>query len=141
MTLNSSLRFSFWLAWSLWALTVAAMAFTTVVFAAMYPLRGSAASNAVDFAVAFLFVATFGTVGALIASRRPKNPIGWVFCGMGLTLVVAGFFGNYAEYSLEVEPGALPWAETAAWVGNWIWLVALSPLGLFLLLFPDGRPP
>ena len=40
-----------------------------------------------------------------------------------------------------VEPGALPWARTAAWVGNWIWLVALSPLGFFLLLFPDGRPP
>jgi hypothetical protein len=84
---------------------------------------------------------TFQTVGALIASRRPENPIGWVFCGMGLTLVAAVFFGNYAEYSLVVEPGALPRAETAAWVGNWIWLVALSPLGFFLLLFPDGRPP
>src|SRR5215204_3291848 len=78
--------------------------------------------------------------GGLIASRRPENPIGWVFCGMGLTLVAAVFFGNYAQYSLVVEPGALPWAETAAWVGNWIWLVELSPLGLFLLLLPDGRP-
>jgi MFS family permease len=141
MTRNPSVRFYFWLAWALWALTVALMAFTTVVFAALYPLGGSAAVNALDFAVAFLFVATFGMVGALIASRRPKNPIGWIFCGMGLALVVAGFFGNYAQYSLVVEPGALPWAETAAWVGNWIWLVALSPLGLFLLLFPDGRPP
>ena len=58
-----------------------------------------------------------------------------------MTLVVAVFSGNYAQYSLVVEPGALPWALTAAWVGNWIWLVALGPLGLFLLLFPDGRPP
>ena len=60
---------------------------------------------------------------------------------MGLALVAAVFFGNYAQYSLVVEPGALPWAETAAWVGNWIWLVALGSLGFFLLLFPDGRPP
>jgi hypothetical protein len=140
MTENSSVRFSFWLAWSLWALTVVLMALT-VVFTALYPLSRDAASNAVNFAVAILFVVTFQTVGALIASRRPENPIGWVFCGMGLALVAAVFFGNYAQYSLVVEPGALPNAETAAWVGNWIWLVALSPLGFFLLLFPDGRPP
>ena len=128
------------LAWSLWALTVALMA-STVVFTVLYPLYRDAASNAVNYGIAILFVATFGTVGALIASRRPENPIGWVFCGMGLALVVAVFTGNYAQYALVVEPGALPRAETAAWVGNWIWLVALSPLGFFLLLFPDGRPP
>jgi len=140
MTRNHSARFYFRLAWSLWVLTVALMAFT-VVFTAMYLLYRDAATNAVNFGVAILFVATFQTVGALIASRRPENPIGWVFCGMGLALVVAVFAGNYAQYSLVVEPGALPRAETAAWVGNWIWLVALSPLGFFLLLFPDGRPP
>src|SRR5215210_6277004 len=110
------------------------------LYGALSPLR-DAASNAVNYGIAILFVATFGTVGALIASRRPENPIGWVFCGMGLALVVAVFTGNYAQYALVVEPGALPRAETAAWVGNWIWLVALSPLGFFLLLFPDGRPP
>jgi hypothetical protein len=140
MAESSFVRSASWLAWSLWALTVALMALT-VVFTALYPLSRDVVSNAVNFAIAILFVATFQTVGALIASRRPENPIGWVFCGMGLTLVAAVFFGNYAEYSLVVEPGSLPRAETAAWVGNWIWLVALSPLGFFLLLFPDGRPP
>ena len=132
-------RFAAPLAWSLWTVTVVFLAFT-VVFTALYPLSRDAVSNTVNFGIAILFVLTFQTVGALIASRRPDNPIGWVFCGMGLALVAAVFFGNYAEYSLVVEPGALPWAETAAWVGNWVWLVALSPLGFFLLLFPDGRP-
>jgi hypothetical protein len=129
-----------WLAWSLWALTVVLLALT-VVFTVLYPLSRDAATTAVNFAIAILFVAAFQTMGALIASRRPENPIGWVFCGMGLALVAAVFFGNYAQYSLVVEPGALPWAATAAWVGNWIWLIALGPLGFFLLLFPDGRPP
>jgi hypothetical protein len=128
-----------WLAWSLWALTVVLLALT-VVFTVLYPLSRDAATTAVNFAIAILFVAAFQTMGALIASRRPENPIGWVFCGMGLALVAAVFFGNYAQYSLVVEPGALPWAATAAWVGNWIWLIALGPLGFFLLLFPDGRP-
>jgi hypothetical protein len=135
-----SARSSARLAWSLWALTVVLMALT-IVFTAIYPLYRNALSNAVNFGIAILFVATFQTVGALISSRRPENPIGWVFCGMGLTLVAAVFFGNYAEYSLVVEPGSLPRAEVAAWVGNWIWLVALSPLGFILLLFPDGLPP
>jgi hypothetical protein len=138
--MTRSFSTAFWLAWSLWAATLALMALT-VVFTALYPLSRDPASNAVNFGIAILFVAAFQTVGALIASRRPENPIGWVFCGMGLALVAAVFFGNYAQYSLVVEPGALPWAEEAAWVGNWIWLVALSPLGFFLLLFPDGHPP
>ncbi len=115
-------------AWSLWALTLVFMGLT-IVFTVLYPLSKDAVSNAVNFAIAILFVATFQTVGAMIASRRPENPIGWVFCGMGLALVAAVFFGNYAQYSLVVEPGALPWDETAAWVGTWIWPVALSPLG------------
>ena len=131
---------SFWIAWSLWAGTLVLMVLT-IVFTVLYPLSRDAVSNALNFGLAILFVAAFQTVGAMIASRRPGNPIGWVFCGMGLALVAAVFFGNYAQYSLVVEPGALPWDETAAWVGTWIWLVALSPLGFFLLLFPDGNPP
>ncbi len=140
MTLNPSSRVFFRLAWSSWALTVALMALNAV-FIVLYPLSGGPTNIATGFGILILFVASFSTVGALIASRRPGNPIGWVFCGMSLLLVVAVFFSNYAQYSLVVEPGALPLAASAAWVGNWIWLVALCPLGFFLLLFPDGRPP
>jgi hypothetical protein len=133
-------NFAHRLAWSLWTATVVLMGLT-VVFTVAYPLSRDVSSTIVNFGVAILFVVTFQTVGAVISSRRPENPIGWVFCGMGPALVAAVFFGNYAQYALLVEPGSLPGAATAAWVGNWIWLVALSPLGFFLLLFPDGRPP
>jgi hydrogenase-4 membrane subunit HyfE len=75
-----------WLAWSLWSLTIVLMALT-VLFTALYPLSRGVARNAVNFAIAVLFVATFRTTGALIASRRPENPIGRVFCGMGLAPV------------------------------------------------------
>ncbi len=140
MAETSSVRIVSWVAWSLWALTVALMALT-VVFTAFHSSSRDPASGAASFAVSILFVASFLTVGALIASRRPRNPIGWIFFAMSLALVVAIFFGNYAEYSLVVEPGALPFAKTAAWVGNWIWPIALSPVAFFLLLFPDGHPP
>lgn len=130
----------FWLAWSLWALTGVLLALT-VGFSVLYPTARDLASSVVNYAIAVLFVVSFQTVGAVIAARRPENPIGWVFCGMALALLAAVFFGNYAQYALVTEPGSLPAAPTAAWVGNWIWLVALAPLGFFLLLFPGGRPP
>jgi hypothetical protein len=134
------MRAASWLAWSLWTSTVALMALT-ILFVTLHPLPGDPATHIVNLAVAILFVATFPTVGAMIASRRPHNPIGWIFCGMSLLLIVAMFSGSYAEYSLVVAPGSLPWATSAAWVGNWIWPVALVPIGFFLLLFPDGRLP
>lgn len=140
MNRNAFIRRPSRLAWSLWSLTILLMGLT-IVFTLIYPSSEDRVGNAINLAVLVLFVAAFQTVGAVIAFRRPENPIGWVFSGMGLALVVAVFFGNYAQYGLVVEPGALPLARTAAWVGNWIWLVALAPLGFFLLLFPDGRPP
>ena len=102
-----------WLAWSSWVLMVALMVLT-IVFTALYPVARDLASNALNFAISILFVVTFQTVGALIASHRPENPISCAFCAMSLTRGVAVFFGNYAEYSLVVEPGALPFARTAA---------------------------
>jgi hypothetical protein len=60
---------------------------------------------------------------------------------VGLLAVVAIFTDDYAKYGLVLEPGALPFVRTAAWVQNWIWPLVLCPAALFVLLFPDGRPP
>ena len=79
-------------------------------------------------------------VGALIASRRPGNAIGWLFCGAGLLLAVAGATYGYAAYALVVDPG-LPGAVASAWLTSWIFLPAVFGIpSLLFLLFPDGRP-
>jgi hypothetical protein len=135
-----STRAAAWFAWSLWVLTVMLMVLT-VVFGFLYPLPEDTAEGAANSIILLLFAGSFPTVGALISSRRPGNPIGWIFCAMGLAFVVAMFSGNYGQYGLVVSPGALPGATTAAWTGNWIWPVVLSPVGFLLLLFPSGRPP
>jgi hypothetical protein len=124
----------------LWALTVMLMVLT-IVFGFLYPLPEDTAEGAANSIILLLFVGSFPTVGALISSRRPGNPIGWIYCAMGLAFVVAMFSGNYGQYGLVVSPGALPGATTAAWTGNWIWPVVLSPVGFLLLMFPSGRPP
>ena len=81
-------------------------------------------------------------VGAIIASRQPRNAIGWIFCGIGLVVGINSLTGGYAEYRLAggSAPGSL--AETAAWLSSWSWtLWVYVPTSFLLLLFPDGRLP
>jgi hypothetical protein len=84
----------------------------------------------------------FSTVGAIVAPRfPPKNPIGWLFCALGLVAAILLFCGGYAAYALVAQEGSLPGGEAAAWVAAWLW-VPHSGLFAFLgLLFPDGRLP
>jgi hypothetical protein len=75
----------------------------------------------------------FPTVGALVASRRPENPIGWIFCGTGLLYGVQAFASGYADY-------ALPGGELMAWISRWIGVPVLPLAGVLLvLLFPNGK--
>ena len=90
-----------------------------------------------------VLVLTYQTVGALVASRRPKNPIGWIFLGTGLVAnAFQGFAFACARYSLYVRDGSMPGTEYMAWLSEWIAVpfVALTTV-LLLLLFPTGRMP
>ncbi|MFN8487233.1 MAG: hypothetical protein U0350_06545 [Caldilineaceae bacterium] len=88
---------------------------------------------------AVVIAAVFPVVGALIAVRQPRNPIGWLFCGMGLSQAGATFLVYYAAYTLLVKPGVLPGGEIAAWLAIWSWQPGFALLPLLLLLFPNGR--
>jgi hypothetical protein len=80
----------------------------------------------------------FPMVGALIASRLPTNPIGWLFCGMGVLYTAGRFTSAYADYALG-ENFAFPGGEYVAWFSSCLWF-AVPTLGVFLiLLFPDGQ--
>jgi hypothetical protein len=81
------------------------------------------------------------TVGAILAARRPRNPIGWLVLAFGLSLIVYPFVAMYAATGLFVAPGRLPWIRQVAWVGNWVWVPAHACVALLLLLFPDGLLP
>ncbi len=91
--------------------------------------------------------AAFGlfAVGPVIASRQPRNPIGWIFTGSSALIALGGagnFLQEYAVYALVMAPASLPAGEAASVVRP-----ALSALGFFplvtflLLLFPTGRLP
>jgi len=88
----------------------------------------------------------FSTVGAVITPRLPRqNPVGWLFCTIGLVGGVRLFVAEYAIVTLLAEPGSLPsklpGGETLAWISSWVWVLHLGLFVFLALLFPDGRPP
>jgi hypothetical protein len=105
-------------------------------------LRRAGRSDPLDTAVApTVATVSAATVGAVLASRRPRHPVGWLLLACGLSLSAAGVAGGYAPYGLQVRSGALP---AAAWVAMYYpatALLALVLLGLVLLLTPTGSPP
>ena len=92
-------------------------------------------------AIATLTVA-FSVVGALVASNRPGNPIGWISCAAALFQGLNVFGWEYATYALLTEPGSLPLGAEMAWLAQWDWAPGLGLVLVFLpLLLPDGQPP
>ncbi len=88
------------------------------------------------------FALMFSTVGSLIASNQPRNPIGWLFAALGAASGLQLLVEEYAIYAVLARPGSLPGGMAAAWVQNWIWMLAVGPFTTFLpLLFPTGRLP
>jgi hypothetical protein len=81
----------------------------------------------------------FSGLGALVASRRPKNPIGWMFAAIGFFLLLSLFATEYALYALHTNPGSLPGGAFMAWASTWPWLIGLGVVALVILLFPNGR--
>src|SRR5215217_4857226 len=139
-------RTAAWLAWSLCAACVALIALA-VLLDFLTPesiLVTSSEAVRADPGFAILtgvLALAYPTVGALIASRLPTNPIGWIFCGLGLLYAARRFTIAYADYALT-ENFALLGGEYVAWFSTWVAFSGLILAGVFLmLLFPDGRLP
>jgi hypothetical protein len=88
-----------------------------------------------------LAMASAATVGAVLAGRRPRHPVGWLLLGIALAVIVLGFCDAYAAYGLLARPGSLPGARWAAIYVDVSWAVLSALLGFVLLLTPTGSPP
>jgi hypothetical protein len=134
------LRVAAWLAWALAALAVALF----IASGVLYVLARSA-----QFPVAWvLFLAdwvlflAFPIVGALIASRRPENPVGWICLASGFLFMLLAVTDNYSIYGVA-RPGSVPFPVALGTIGNqWLRVPTVGLLGIYLiLLFPDGKLP
>jgi MFS family permease len=127
-------RTGFWRAWSIWAVSVAVIA-SALAYNAVHPLPAKLAAlqgSELNGAVGIVFIAAFATVGALLAWKRPGNPIGWLLSATGLTFAVAGLGMFLAHF-----PRTLTLSD---WLG-FLYLLGLGPCVFVVLLFPAGHLP
>jgi hypothetical protein len=136
-------RWAAGLAWALWALVMLGLAVVPWMDqllrqAGRADLAAFVPSNVVGPVVAVLSAAT---VGAVLASRRPRHPVGWLLLGFALSLTASGVISSYMTYGLLARPGALPAAHAVARYYPATGAAALALLSLVLLLTPTGSPP
>ena len=91
---------------------------------------------------ALLPLLPFPIVGALIASRRPGNPIGWICLAVGITWMLGMVGGSYVLYGLRMAgPGSIPFPKAVGSLSEFLPPTAILLGTLMILLFPDGRLP
>ena len=125
------------LAWTLWAASLAVLAGAV----ALETANRHALADPSELSLLLVFLC-FATVGAVLASRRPDNAVGWICSAIGFTAFLGGFSESYAAYAVA-QPGTLPGAGMVAWPGGtWLWFLTVALTVVFLpLLFPTGHPP
>jgi hypothetical protein len=136
-----SRRAARWLAWSLWALSMASIAASTAfqVLNASTPTMSPRGPAALSIGFVLLF-ASLATVGALVASRQSGNLIGWIFCILGILGPLATASEEYALYALVTRPDSLPGARVMVWLtASFAGPIVFAIVSFVLLLFPDGR--
>ncbi len=119
------------------------LAWAALAFSGLVHVAGMAfavVSGSGDSLLVVFFV--FALVGAPVAARQPRNPIGWILLAIGFAWGLNGFLNAYALYALETHVGSLPRPDLSIALGYWLWVPAVGLMGTFLLLlFPDGRLP
>jgi signal transduction histidine kinase len=93
------------------------------------------------YGLAAVAVAVYAGVGGLIAARVPGSPIGWLLCLLGLALAASLFLEQYGLRGLATAPGSLPAVRQVAALGGSTQVLAVTPLIVLVLLFPDGHLP
>src|ERR687890_793184 len=130
-----STRASAWLAWSLAGLSVAMFLAGVVLYVLVRSSQeGPSTSGALSELLIFVTFLAFPIVGALIASKHPKNPVGWICLAIGLfwMLILLG----------DSIPGSGPYSVTIDALTQATWVPPVGLLGIYLiLLFPDGKLP
>ena len=131
-----------WLAVGLWLMT-AALALAGGLLVAWSPgARGHDLLGVPDLLLTLPFLLGSATVGALVAARRPGNPVGWLLGVCGVLVALDGCARAYAIQGLFVRPGSLPAAPLVAWLNAWTWPLTFGlMITIVPLIFPTGRPP
>jgi hypothetical protein len=133
-----SRRAASWLAWSMCALSLALTALSFLLIALSLPQNAPISFYWLEPAA---IAVGYSIIGAVIASRLPNHPVGWLCCAIGFMGASQDFSGEYAVYALLVQPHPLPGGKAMLWLSLWAWILMFGLIVYLLLLFPTGRLP
>jgi len=133
-----STRTAAWLAWAVCAISLAVTALCFLLIALNLSLDTPAYFFWPDLTVLAL---GYSVIGAIIASRLPNHPFGWLCCAIGFIAAIDHFGGEYAVYALLAHPHSLPGGMAMFWLQDWFWMLFIGLIVFLLLLFPTGRLP
>jgi hypothetical protein len=133
-----STRTASWIAWAVCALSLALTALSFLLIALILSLNAPIYFYWLEPTTIAL---GYSVIGAIVASRLPRHPIGWICCAIGFTGAVEHFSGEYAVYAMLARPEALVGGKAMLWIQNWFWILIFGLIVFLLLLFPNGRLP
>ena len=88
-----------------------------------------------------IMTAVFAGLGAVLATRRPRNPIGWLLLVIAIAFGTLLFCERLGWHLLVADGSASERADVWFWIASWVWLLAVVPMFILIpLLFPTGRP-
>ena len=130
------------LAWALWAVAMAILALIPV---SDQLLRNAGRPDLVQFTIdtipPFVSAVSAATVGAVLAHRRPRHPVGWLLLALTTCLVITGVTAQYVVYDLLIGPDALPAIQYIVRFHPATVIAAFVLLSFVLLLTPTGALP
>ena len=133
-----STRAAPWLAWAVCTLSLALTALTFLLIALNLSLN---APIFFYWSESTIIAVGYPVIGAIIASRLPAHPIGWICLAIGLLGAVTTFCGEYAAYALLAHTEPLLGGKVMLWLGLWVWILMFGFIEFLLFLFPNGRLP
>jgi hypothetical protein len=109
-----------------------------VLIVATFPLAAVAHQLTLGGVVQTLLMVPFAAVGALVASRQPRNPIGWLLLAIAVSASYGADAGFYAVRAYHIDHHGLPLSRLAVFLTQgWASMLVLLPLPI--LFFPDGK--
>ncbi len=109
-----------------------------VLVVAAFPLSSLAHQLTFGAVGQLLLMIPFAAVGALVASREPRNPIGWLLLTIAVTASYGADAGFYAVRAYHIDHHSLPLSRVAVFLTQgWVSMLVLLPLPI--LFFPDGK--
>src|SRR5919197_4496478 len=95
------------------------------------PMQSYFGTPTLEVAFVILMLLSLPTVGAVVASRRPENPVGWILLVAGLSFAFSIFANEWAVFALITAPGALPAGVFMVWAtSTWAWIPAFGLLAV-----------